>query len=89
MSNQTITFGDSAVHDVIEELGFDTNDNGVVVDEDGPVPSLLSEQVTVESLAGFMEYEGELVPIKDDFSEMVVVAKERKAKQAESNSEDV
>ena len=72
-----ITFGPVAAQTIITELGFEINEDGIIVDEAGdPVPTINHSQVSIGELGGFVEGEDEaIIPVKDDFSEIHKIVK--------------
>ena len=73
----TVTFGPTAAETILTELGFDVNEDGIIIDETGdPVPTINHPKVAIEDLGGFVESENEtIIPVKDDFTEIHEVVK--------------
>lgn len=72
-SKPTITFGPSAAETVIEEFGWEVDEEGYITSEsDVRVAATDGEEIQVEDLGGIVEDDsGNPVPLRDDFLSIV------------------
>lgn len=65
-----LTFGPSAAETVLDQFGYEVNDEGVIVyQEDGePAKTYSGHTITIDELGGIVKNEdGYAVPIRDNF----------------------
>lgn len=68
----TVTFGPSAIEDIIKAFNWTVDEGGVVVDEDNiSAPSFHGEPVEISEVGGIVNVDGEPVLIRDNFADMV------------------
>lgn len=72
MSETDIVFGESTIPFLLDLFDWETDDDETIVDENGnPVESYNGHVITTDELAGVVRKDGEAVPLRDNFCDLV------------------